>query len=266
MEPTTYDTPGHLDLQVRVPSGTVFIAASASTTTTLEISGERNPDELSVSLEPGPNGQRLTVERRRTGLFGSLVAKNLNIRVTVPEGTNVRVDGTSIDLVAQGSLGAVAFRTATGDASVENVVGDAEAKVTSGDLKVEHVGGTLSFHSASGDVTVGSVGGSTTARTASGDVKLGTANSDVRITTVSGDIAVATLLPGGSANLQAVSGDIEVGVATGTSVYLDLSSLSGSTKSDLDVSNAPPSTKGSGKAEIKAATVSGDIQVRRSPS
>jgi len=265
MEPTTYETPGPVHLEIRVPSGDVSVQAAAISQTTLEISGERSPDEISVVFEAAGDGHRLVVEQRKRGQFGWTRGRDLNVRVTVPDGSHVQVAGGSTDLNAQGTIGSLSFHSGSGDANIEHVVGDAEAKVASGDLHIETVGGTLSFHSASGDVTAGVVVGRAMARTASGDVKIATVTSKAKVTTVSGDIALSSLLAGGSASLQAVSGDIVVGVPRGTNVFLDLSSVSGSTSSDLPVSDSPSGEAGGTEdSEITAATVSGDISVRHS--
>ena len=62
--------------------------------------------------------------------------------------------------------------------------------------------------------------------------------------------------------MKTVSGDVVIGVAPGTSAFLDVSSKSGSTSSDLPVSDVP--VDGSAlQLEIRANTVSGDVRVRR---
>lgn len=264
MNTTTYESPGSLHLDIAIPAGSVSVSAEDTTTVTLDISGEQNPDEISVSFEPDGGGHRLVVEQRKRGLFLALKTRDLRVRVTVPNGTHVDVKGGSTDLKARGRLGSLAFHTGSGDATVEEVEGDAVAKVASGDLSVKHVTGRLSFHSASGDLDAGLVEGGATARTASGDVKIGTAGREVKATTVSGDIEIEQLLPGAMTSLQAVSGDIEVGIAAGTRVYLDLSAVSGSTTSDLTDSDAPTEASTTEQAEVKASTVSGDVKVRHS--
>jgi DUF4097 and DUF4098 domain-containing protein YvlB len=264
MESTKYETPKSLHLDVRIPAGTVTVKTQEIATTTLELSGDYNPDEISIDFAPDGDGHRLTVEQRKRGLFGSLKSKNLQIHVVGPTGMHVSLNGGSTDLKARGQLGSLVFHTGSGDATVESVDGNATAKVASGDLKVDHVGGQLSFHSASGDVKAREVLGGTTARTASGDVKLDTVGGSVKATTVSGSITIEQLLPGATTNAQAVSGDIEIGVRAGTGVYLDLSAVSGSTTSDLAASDGPASGTESGLAEIKASTVSGDVKVRHS--
>ena len=43
MEPMTFDTPGMLTLEVRIPSGGIVVKATDTSVTTLEIRGERDP-------------------------------------------------------------------------------------------------------------------------------------------------------------------------------------------------------------------------------
>jgi DUF4097 and DUF4098 domain-containing protein YvlB len=62
----------------------------------------------------------------------------------------------------------------------------------------------------------------------------------------------------GRLNLKTISGDVAVSVAPGTRVWLDLSSTSGDAVSELDGSDGEGAS-----LEIHAASVSGDILVRR---
>lgn len=244
MEPTTYQTPGPLHLTVSIPSGSVTVIASDRSTTTLLITGKHSPDEITVQFDTERGGHQLSVSQRKSAMFGWR-GRGCHVRVEVPEHTEVEVKGGSTDLRCLGTVSAVQFNGSSGDATVERTRHDVTAKVSSGDLKADQVGGGLTFHSASGDLEAGVVNGPVTARTASGDVTLGVAGQQVNATTVSGDIVV--------------------GVSSGTNVYLDLSAVSGSTRSDLPVSDSPaPGALPAQSSTIKAATVSGDIRVRPS--
>lgn len=266
MNPTTYQTPGALELDVRIPSGTVTVIASVRATTMVTITGEHAPDEVSVHFDAKGSGHQLSISQQKRGLFG-WKGRALKVRVEVPEHTAVTIDGGSTDLHCQGTVDSVRFDSGSGDAVVEHVSQDIDARVASGDLQAEQVGGELTFHSASGDLAAAAVGGQITARTASGDVALGVVSQRVDVTTVSGDISIQRLDSGGSTKLQAVSGDILVGVPAGASVYLDLSAVSGSTRSDLRVSDSPTTDSDTTEtSEIRAATVSGDIRVQHSRS
>ncbi len=59
----------------------------------------------------------------------------------------------------------------------------------------------------------------------------------VRVSTVSGDIEIDEL--GGEATVNGVSGDVELGIAPGRRLWLDVRSASGDVRSDLDVGDTP---------------------------
>ncbi|MEA2459987.1 MAG: hypothetical protein QOH90_164, partial [Actinomycetota bacterium] len=59
-------------------------------------------------------------------------------------------------------------------------------------------------------------------------------------------------------NIKTTSGDIQIGVAEGTSVWMDVSSLSGDTNSYL----APGDGGGGATLEVRASSLSGDITLR----
>lgn len=261
MDPLSYDTPGELHLQLRLGSGDVRVRTADVDRTTLHVTGERGPDDVTVVFEPGDDGHhRLTVEQRAKGRTGWR-AHGLSVEVTAPVRTHVRLEGGSADLRAQGPLLSAAFSSGSGDAYLENVRDDVEVKVASGNLRLRSVGGSVTFHSASGDLIADTVRKGIVARTASGDVSVGSADGDLRITTVSGDVRLDNVSRG-SAEIQAVSGDITLGAAVGTHLFLDLSSMSGKTSSDLPVSDSPPVADAL-QLDVRARTVSGDIHIRR---
>lgn len=259
MDTKTFTTPGPLSLDVRIPVGMIEVRATDTTETRVAITGERDEEEITVELTPRPlGGHRLLVAykpRKTFGWFGGL--EDLRCRIEVPTGTEVEVESGSADLTVIGDVETLAFRSGSGDLSFGDVAGSSEAKVASGDIEGGTVGGDLAVHSASGDVRVGSVGGSTTVRTASGDTELGRVAGSVQITTASGDIEIERAETG-RLNLKTVSGDVTVGVAPGIGVWLDLGSTSGDAISELDGSDGA-----SASLEIRAASVSGDIRVRR---
>ena len=83
------------------------------------------------------------------------------------------------------------------------------------------------------------------------------------MTSVSGDVAFRSLIQG-DAQVRSVSGDVEVGVASGTQVFLDLVARAGDARSDLDMMQVPGTAEH--MLELKVVTVSGDIRVRRAPA
>ncbi len=263
MEPKTFDTPDGVRLDIRIPAGEIEIEATDTATTTLEIENERDPQEFRIEFNPHPDGgHRLLVEQRgrRFGI-GLGLRRELSVRIGAPTGAHVAVETGSADLTVRGTAGSLTFRSGSGDLSFEHVSGDATVNVASGDASGGAVEGDLIFHSASGDLGIGPVGGEAIANTASGDVRIGSVRRNLRSATASGDVQIGALSAGES-SIRSVSGDVAVGVARGTRVWLDLSSVSGSTTSDLAMSDASPGDV-QAELELRASTVSGDIRVRR---
>jgi hypothetical protein len=261
----TFDTPGHVRAGIKIPSGRIAVRATERTTAHVRVEGERDPGDVRVSLDPLPDGgHQLSVEFRGKRTFGLLsLGRELDVDLEVPAGTDLVADAGSADLVCEGLLGSIEYRTGSGDVRFEAVTGNVTTKSGSGDIDGHSVGGDLSVHSASGDVAIGSVAGSATVRTASGDLRLGPIGRNVQVITVSGDVDL-TSIGSGWAKVRAVSGDIDVGVAPGISVYLDISSTSGDVRSDLDAGGAPAT--GVADLELTATSVSGDISIRRAPA
>jgi DUF4097 and DUF4098 domain-containing protein YvlB len=79
---------------------------------------------------------------------------------------------------------------------------------------------------------------------------------DVSLSTASGDLTV-DLMGTGQLAAKNVSGDIRVGVPGGVPVWTDISTLSGSVRSNLAGAGQPE--EGQEFLELRAKTVSGDI-------
>jgi hypothetical protein len=263
METQSFTTPDGLALAVKIPAGMIEVLAADTSETTLEIDWDRDPKDILVRFDPvSGRGNRLHVEYRgrRFGWFGG---RELHVAVHVPHVTTVEVSTGSADLTVRGRVASITYRTGSGELSFEDVEGDVTAKLASGDLEGGSVGGDLTMHGASGDMRVVRVGGMLTARSASGDVLADVIDGNVQITTVSGDVKLRSLVAGDT-KVRAVSGDVEVGVAAGTRVFLDLSATSGDAESDLPIESSG-STDAPDLA-LHVSTVSGDIRVRRAPA
>jgi DUF4097 and DUF4098 domain-containing protein YvlB len=151
-----------------------------------------------------------------------------------------------------------------------DVTGSALVHTASGDIRLTSVGGAFSARSASGDVSVSTVSGSLVVHSTSGDVRVGVAGGDVEVRTVSGDVEIGDAIEG-SAQVTAVSGDVEIGVHKGTLAAINLATVSGDTRSDLSITDAPvfveeDESEESGdpgrKLDIRVRTTSGDIRLR----
>lgn len=148
--------------------------------------------------------------------------------------------------------------TASGDISVKDIAGRLKINSASGDVMVDHTQGEVEASTASGDVSVKGIQGTVNANSASGDVEVeivkleGTSQLKMKISTASGDVSLR--LP--------PNPDVEI----------DMSTVSGSLHTDFPIEIQTPEygpgqsahgRMGSGAFQLKATTVSGDINLQR---
>lgn len=186
---------------------------------------------------------------------------SFKITVTAPTGSNVRVQSQSSDVKLSGTAQLVDVRTASGDVELDRIQGKTLVQTASGHVRIAAAESAVDIRTASGDVKVGPVGGDALVHTTSGDIDLGAVAGNIGARSVSGDVTVADAVSG-HAEVNAVSGDVEIGVHAGTLASINLSTVSGSTDTDFEVSGEAPE----GDApllEITVKTTSGDIRLRR---
>jgi hypothetical protein len=266
----SFETPGPVTLDLSIPEGRIEIETVDGTTTEVELDARGNEDEVRETLESTRiehretgNGHEVTVDlrdRRRLG-FGFWRKVDVRLSVRAPHGAHVRTDTASADVFGRGRYGSLDAKTASGDVDFDDVEGDAHLRAASGDVEVRSIGGDASVNSASGDVELGRVGGETSVKTASGDVTVGDAGGGVNVATASGDQRIEAVREG-SVSLQSASGDIEVGIRQGSNVWVDARAMSGDTRSELELGDAPPDDNAP-LVELRAASMSGDVTVRR---
>jgi len=187
----------------------------------------------------------------------------LQIELTLPHDSALRTIGGSTDVRQTGRLGRFDAKTGSGDVTLAETSGPVHVESGSGDVRAQTVGGDLGVHTASGDVSVSRVVGELTVKAASADVRIDEALGQVRVNTASGDVQVGAIR-GAGLQVNSASGDVVVGVPIGTRVWLDLSTLSGSTRSDLEMSGTAPTGPTDGPTtSVQVRTMSGDVHIRR---
>jgi hypothetical protein len=68
-------------------------------------------------------------------------------------------------------------------------------------------------------------------------------------------------------DLRALSGDLSVGIRKGSRLFVDANTVSGSTSSEVELSDAAPQEGAeSPLVELFAKTVSGDVRIERAPA
>lgn len=276
MRTETFPTARQLSVSVKLPRGDIEVETADVQETTVTLTGEsdrarRQIEETVIRLDDRGDRDELVIDsdpddfawgsdRIKVAISFSGRRDNVRVRVVAPHGTNLTVATGSADIRANGRFGEVETKTGSGDIAIGEVERDAEIKVASGDVKIERVGGSLKVQTAAGDLRAGPVGGSAEIKTAAGDVSLAEVAHDVVVTSASGDLHVGSVTQGKVA-LKSVSGDMVVGVKRGSRVWMDVKTITGSARSDLDSDGGDD---GEGPlVELKATAMSGDIRILR---
>lgn len=258
-----FNASGPIKAEIKLPAGQVKVTATPAQTVTVSLlperaAGSRAAEKLIADTEVSFDGGTLTVEvPDQVHLRGDA---SLDLAVELPEGSSVAVRTASADVSCTGELGSLQGHTASGDVTADRV-GDAGLNTASGDVRLREVTGDTLLQTASGDAVIHRTGGDITAKTASGDLIIGHAARSVRAQAASGDVEIDRVVTG-TVDVTSVSGDVSVGVAPGVGVYLDLSSLSGRVRSDLDADEQGGSG-GEPGLTLRCNSVSGDIKITR---
>lgn len=202
-------------------------------------------------------GNRLSVRAPKSA---PLRAVALSIVVHAPAGSSLEATCGSADVQVSGAPDRVNVDTGSGDVSVDGASGQVRVKTGSGDLRLGSMRDGVSARSGSGGIEVSSVTGDGALHTGSGDIWLGSVMGDkVTVRTGSGDLTVADAASG-LLQLISGSGDLRIGIRQGVTAEIDITSGSGRTRSDLPVSESPP-TGGGTVLHLRARTGSGEAVV-----
>ena len=248
MRSERFPVAGPIGLTVRLEAGEVHVETADVPEATVELeplngAARKAVDEARIRLD----GAELLVEVGgwRLGRVRIIVGRGPEVRATIrlPHGSRLRCDVVAADVTATGRYGEADVRTVSGDVRVGDVEGAGVFKSVSGDVDVQRVGGQANVSSVSGDVIVAELDGGAGAKTVSGDLAFESVGK-------------------GAIQAQSVSGDIKFGVRNGASVFVDASSVSGDTVSELELGEGPPEGQKT-TLELRAKSVSGDIRIVR---
>jgi hypothetical protein len=259
-----FDTPETITLRLSCPVGLVRVIAEPSTVTTVEFSGdEPAASEIAAKARVELTGRELVVHLPDRAFRMFRRCRGFAVTVRLPENSAVVGEVAAATLATEGILSRAGVNTASGEVRIGDVTGDVRVKSASGAVSAGHVAGRADIRSASGAIRIAAVGADVEAHSASGSVTMGSLGGSATIRTASGAIHVGSL-ERGTAELKSASGAISVGIAAGTGVWLDVSSLSGTTSTDLPVGGEEPA--GGHQLRLVARSLSGSVQVTRAAS
>jgi DUF4097 and DUF4098 domain-containing protein YvlB len=255
---------GPVTVQVRVPAGSVEVVAEERSSADVDIQpfdGRPESAELAAETRAELRGDTLKIATPESsgwrGRNGSI-----SVTVHVPIDSSAEAKVASAGTSFHGRLARVEVESASGDVYVELVTGDATVQTASGDVRAGRVEGNLRVKGASGDLNAQHIGGSLGVKSASGDIEVEALGGDADIKTASGDVRIGASTRG-TLRVNTVSGDVGIGVKSGTGVWLDVGTVSGRTRNGLDMGAGAETSGSTGGHDLslQLRTVSGDIDI-----
>lgn len=279
----TFQTPSPVRLQVDIPRGRIHVMAEETGETRIELTaihGDATARAWIADAEIVQSGGEIIVHVRKTGrmLFG--MGGSIEVVVHAPTGSSARLSSGSGDIETLGRLGEVVASSGSGEIRLgDNSM--ARARTGSGNIAVAASAGSVDAKTGSGHIIVGKVGADAVLNTGSGHAELALAAGSAQLSTGSGNIDIdqagdsleAFAASGhvkvgradhGRVRARTISGRVSVGVAKGVAAHLDVSTMSGKVRSELDAADAPGDAEQ--HVELILSTISGNINIDRAAS
>jgi len=238
-------------------------------------------NEVVLTGELG-EGQRLDVQSSANRVQLRVVypqnsrnSRGARLELKVPRGAELSAQTVSADLdLADIDLARLQAQTVSGALRAQGKAREASLSTVSGSLQSQVATQRLRANSVSGRLRAAGAGGDVGVETVSGSINLEAGSlSRLRGETVSGglDAVVAGLAPGGSIELQSVSGSIGLRVPRDISARLRVETFSGDIDSDAGEVERPQYGPGrhldvrlgSGNGDVNIDSHSGSVRVQR---
>jgi len=264
----TFEVQGPVELDVRLTSGDIEVDPAAEGRVEVELIAHDEESQRLVDnarIEINQHGHRPTVlvdVPQKRGFSISIFGRSgIECRIRCPHDSGLSVRTKSADISTRGTIGGLNVATASGDLDIDRVSGGVNIKSASSDFSAREVRGGVNIQTASGDIDLSIAHGPVNVTSVSGDISIGEAYDNVNANSVSGDQDHGAVMQGIVA-AHSVSGDVTIAVRRGSKAFLDCTTVSGDTTSELELTSDAPAGDGP-LVEIRAKTVSGDIRITR---
>lgn len=237
---------------------------------TLDIAAQLADNVEKVEITGSAADLKVEVRTKKSERYGSY--EDTQLRLRVPSGVTLTLDGTSADLIVRGLKGALVARTVSGDVQIEVHSKSVNAQTVSGDLTVlaPHAVETK-VSTVSGDADVQGASGQLSAESVSGDVRVeGGTFTRLELKSVSGDVdihgAVAT---DAVVKAESLSGDVRFDAPSALSAQVTLKTFSGEKRCDFEGYGKVGDGKrtllkvGDGRGNITLTSFSGDVSLEK---
>lgn len=254
-------------LSVSVWSGRVNVSAGSGSS--VHVRGTVERDAMQLRARSSGVSISMESERRHGG--------RAELDITVPEGTDVVIEGYSAPYVIQGVKGGVKAESLSGSIRVSDAAGRVMLETVSGNIDVTKVDGDVRAESVNGTQTITDIAGDIECESVSGTVSISRAKStSVRAETVSGSIGYrGTFEPTGNYEFRSHAGRVTLGMPADAGATVSLQTFNGNVDSDFPVTLESGRGRrghesrfdfkiGNGRTRIVLETFSGDIKIQRS--
>lgn len=277
----SFQTPAPVRLRVEIPWGRIKVVAEETAVTRIEliaIHGDATARAWIADAEVTQNGDDILVRIHKSGglkLFGlgggveAVVHAPLGSAAALSLGSGrIETTGRLGDVTASSGSGTIRLddaaevrvRTGSGDIVVADSAGSVDAKTGSGRVTVGKVGANARITTGSGHAELASAAGDASVNTASGNIEVGQAGDSLDAFAASGNVQVRRA-DHGRVRAKTISGQVSVGVANGAAALLDITTMSGRVKSELQAGGAP--VEGEKHVELIISTMSGNVNLAR---
>lgn len=192
----------------------------------------------------------------------------VRLTVTVPAGTETRIDTKGGSVEVDGIEAPVRATTAGGSIRITRAAGATAAHAAGGSIRIEDHNGSVIARTAGGSIRLnGVLEPDVDAETVGGSIKIEGVDGRVRAVTKGGSIQVTGRISGDS-EISTAGGSIVVGIRAGSRITVD-GSTTGGAASDIDElivrerRRIEGTLEGGGEGRLVVRTVGGGLRIRR---
>lgn len=228
--------------------------------------------ESAEQIEITGNAADLQVEVKNRKVNYTYGDGDTRMKLKVPAGVMLSLDGTSANIVVRGTKGALTARSVSGDVDLIVSATEVSAQTVSGDLRLEApLAKQTKLNTVSGDTEVKAATGVLSAESVSGDVLVkGTSFTQLDLKSVSGDVGVkASFTADAKVKAESLSGDVHINAPASLSAEVSLKTFSGDKNTDFDAAHETSEGKrallkiGEGRGQFSLTSFSGDVTLDR---
>jgi hypothetical protein len=264
MTTRTFPISASISLLGRIGHGSFRVdARDGLDAATVELTGDLSTVERATVELRG--GTLIVSHPRQGGIFDmAFLGRNkdrdrLDVVVTVPTGTPIKISTYTADITTTGRVGSADLASGVAAIRVEDVDGDLRLRYGSGTSDVHYVRGAVHSRAGSGRGHFGEVGGVLTSACGSGDITIDLARGPVRTRAGSGDAVINAAHS--DVDFVSGSGNVTLGLPSGRSARLDVTTGSGRVESEMPVESS--ATSGARPVQVRIRTGSGNIRLVR---